>query len=114
MSSLYEREKEWHKKQAEASRKSSGIITPDPVTEGLKLDPNRLMPDWWYVYQIKKRLEWSKCEDRETVIDVFQRLWPRLRHRAEEYYDTAAAEPRTADEILQAYSVLWPRTDEDD
>ncbi len=114
MSSIHKKEMARLKKEKTEAAYRPRSITPDPVTEGLKLDPNRLMPDWWYVYQIKKRLEWPKCEDRETVIDVFQRLWPRLRHRAEEYYDTAAAEPRTADEILRAYSVLWPRTDEDD
>ncbi len=63
-----------------------------------------IMPDAWYVCQMKKRLERPKCEDRETVIDIFQHLWPRLMDRAEEFYDTAVAEPRTAAELMDAYS----------
>lgn len=69
-------------------------------------DPHRPAPNWWHVYMMKKRLEWPKCEDRDTVIRIFKALWPKVAVDAEAFYDTAEADPRTAAEILDEYGVV--------
>ena len=91
MSSVWEKVRDREKRRLEIQKRYEDIEVAEPTRVVLGPDPDRPRADWWYVYMMKKRLEWPKCEDRETVIGLFRSLWPRFAHRAEEFYDAAVA-----------------------
>lgn len=109
MSSLWDDVRDKERRRLEAQQRLDGVEVPDETRVVLGPDPGRPKPNWWYVYMMKKRLEWPKCEDRETVIALFRSLWPAVGRHASEYYDTAAADPRTAAELLHAYGATSTR-----
>ena len=103
LASLFDKEKE--RLRAEAEAEGGVEQTKLPLRGVSVVDAKYDQPrqNWWYVYQMKLRFEWPKCEGRKTVIKIFQELWPSLAAKAEAFYDTAEADPRTAAELLEAY-----------